>query len=301
MNKAFIAKIFCGLTAFSYLIVFAQAQAPLSAALKHRIENEVRSRYELPLAVEISVGEPMKPAILPGYDTIVVTLTGNGKTNSLDFLISQDRKTLARLEKIDVSQDLMAGINLTGRPVRGNVNGPLTIVSFVDYECPFCARMHATWFPALMKEYGNRIKFVYVDYPLEKIHPWAMHAAIDANCLAAQNPTAYWNFVDYIYANQKTVGGRSPAEASSNLDKAALDEGSRQQLNTAALNACLQKADVTAVKMSMVQGDKLGVDATPTTYVNGLRVSGVVPETEIRSVLDRALAGAGAEGAGTKP
>ena len=81
----------------------------------------------------------------------------------------------------------------------------MVAVNYDDFECPFCSRMHQTLFPELFKEYGDRVTFIYKDFPLAEIHPWATHAAVDANCLAAQNKDAYWDFADYIHANQGEV------------------------------------------------------------------------------------------------
>ena len=149
------------------------------------MQNEIRSHYSVPQQVAISLSTP-QPSDIPGYDRLVVTFTHAEKKTTIDFLVSKDRKTLARLETFDISQDLMSKINVTNRPVRGNAAATVTIVNFDDFQCPFCSRMHATLFPGLLKTYGDRVKFIYKDYPLLEIHPWAMHAAIDANCLAAK-------------------------------------------------------------------------------------------------------------------
>jgi protein-disulfide isomerase len=66
-------------------------------------------------------------------------------------------------------------------------------------------------FPELLKEYGDRVAFIYKDFPLVEIHPWAVHAAVDANCLAALNNAAYWDFADYIHSNQQVPRRRAPS------------------------------------------------------------------------------------------
>ena len=71
--------------------------------------------------------------------------------------------------------------------------------------------MHQTLFPQILNEYGDRVTFVYKDYPLTEIHPWAVHAAVDASCLAAQNNDAYWDFADYIHANKQAVDSEKTA------------------------------------------------------------------------------------------
>jgi protein-disulfide isomerase len=270
----------------------AAISVSLNATVVRRIETEIRSRYSVPPGVDIQLSPP-EASVVPGYDQIVVTFVHDEKKTIFDFLVSKDRKTLARLETIDISEDLMSKIDVKGRPVRGNPNAKVTIVNFDDLECPFCARMHATLFPGLLKAYGNRVRIIYKDYPLTEIHPWAIHAAVDANCLAEQNTDAYWDFSDYVHSNAKEVGGKTPAEAFGNLDKQTMAEGEKHHLDAQRLKACAQKSDDSAVRASMAEADKLGVDATPTLFINGEKVSGALPEADVRAIIDRQLTLAG--------
>ncbi len=276
------------------------AASALPPDVTRRVQTEIRSHYNVPNSIDISVGAP-KAADLPGYDTVVVTFSGGSHTTTHDFLISKDRKTLAHLEKMDISQDLMSKIDVKGRPVRGNANAKVTIVNYDDFECPFCSRMHATLFPELLKEYGDRVRFIYKDYPLVEIHPWAMHAAVDGNCLADQSTEAYWEFADYVHANQREITPKAPgdqgqpnwSEAFSKLDAIAKERATKHNLDQQKLDACIKKQDESAVRASMTEGDKLGVDSTPTLFINGERISGVAPDDQLRAILNRALAAAG--------
>jgi protein-disulfide isomerase len=272
---------------------------PLSPDVVHRIQTEIRTHYNVPQQMTISVADP-KPGLVPGYDDLVVTLLGGSKPSNHDFLISKDRKTLAHLDKYDVSQDLMSKMDLKGRPVRGNPDAKVMIVNFDDFQCPFCSHMHSTLFASIFKEYSDRVKVVYKDYPLIEIHPWAMHAAIDGNCLGEQNGQAYWDFADYVHANQKLVAGKSRADAYTNLDSFAKEQGQKYQLDQEKLQACVQKQDESSVRASMAEADKLGVDSTPTMFINGERFTGAVPEGELRAVLERALADSGQASANAK-
>jgi protein-disulfide isomerase len=260
--------------------------------VSHRIQTEIRTHYNVPQQITISVGAPTAGNV-PGYDDLAITLLGGSHPSTHEFLISKDRKTLAHMEKYDVSQDLMSKIDLKGRAVRGNPNAKVMIVNFDDFQCPFCSRMHANLFANVFKDYADKVKVVYKDYPLVEIHPWAMHAAIDGNCLAEQNNEAYWDFADYVHANQKLVAGASRTDAYSNLDNAAKSQAQKHQLDEGKLQACVQKQDESAVRASMAEGDKLGVDSTPTLFINGERFTGAVPEQELRSVLNRALTDSG--------
>jgi protein-disulfide isomerase len=264
----------------------------VSPEITHRIQSEVRSRYNVPPQVKVSVSEP-KPSDVPGYEQVVVTFSEGTHSSSHDFLLSKDRKTLAHLEKIDISQDLMSKIDVKGRPARGNADAKVTIINYDDFQCPYCSRMHQTLFPGLLQAYGDKVKIIYKDYPLVEIHPWAMHAAVDANCLGEQKGGAYWDFADYVHANQRAIAGRGSQEAFANLDHAAAEQASKHQLDLPQVQACIKKQDDTAVRASMAEGDKIGVDSTPMLFINGERISGVVPEEVLHSILDRALTDAG--------
>ena len=266
--------------------------AALSPDITRRIESEVRSRYSVPFQIDISISPPEHSAVA-GFDKITLTFTGGGHTTSHEFLVSTDRKTLARLERFDISQDMMSKIDVKGRPVRGNAQAKVTIINFDDFQCPYCSRMHATLFPGVVEKYGNLIKIIYKDYPLTEIHPWAMRAAVTANCLGQQSSEAYWDFADQVHAKQHEVSGQNPTEAFANLARIAGELGEKRHLDGQKLTACIAANDETSIRASMAEGTKLGVDSTPTMFINGEKVSGALPESLMRSIIDRALVAAG--------
>lgn len=267
--------------------------------LARKIEHQVRSFYSVPTEVKVTVGGITPNSDVPGYDTVSVTMDdGQGKRKEYSFLISKDRNTMLRLTKFDLTKDpfaqTMSKIDVSGRPTRGAKSAKVVVVNFDDFECPFCSRMHQTLFPEIFKEYGDRVTFIYKDYPLAEIHPWAIHAAVDANCLAAQNGDAYWDFADYIHANkaevdsQKTTAARLDA-----LDRMVLLQGQKHNVDLPKLQACVKAQNEDAVRASMKEADALGVDATPTMFINGQKIDGAVPIGEVRSALDAALKDAG--------
>jgi protein-disulfide isomerase len=262
-----------------------------------RIERQVRTYYSIPAAVKITVG-PLRPSDFPNYDALTVHMDSAEKKADYDFLLSKDGKTLLRMTKLDLTKDPYAEnakkISVGDRPVRGQKDAKVVVVNYDDFQCPFCSRMHQTLFPEILKEYGDRVEFVYKDYPLAEIHPWAMRAAVDANCLAAQNADAYWDLVDYFHANQREISG----EKTRDLQFAALDrlttlQGQNHNLDQTKLQSCIKAQNDDAIKVSMHEGDSLGVNATPTMFVNGQEIDGVVSAAEFRTVLDAALQQAG--------
>jgi len=282
------------------------AQNPSPAAaddarLDRRIELLVRAQLQLPPSYEVKVGAKAK-STFPGYSTLPITFTLPSKPDVkpavVDFLLSDDGKTLVRLMKFDLTKDPANVARLTNRPVRGTETAKVTIVNFDDLECPYCARMHQELFPQTLERYKGLIKVVYKDDPLVEIHPWAMHASIDANCLADLSGTAYWSYVDYVHAHGDEISGpdRDVAKASATLDRLAREQGAKEKVDANKLDACLKKQDDGAVLASMQEADHLNIDGTPTLFVNGERISGAQPIDQVWKAIDRAL-----EAEGEKP
>ena len=241
----------------------AEASGKLSPELARRVEVLIRSKSTISPDYEMQIGTRTKSDV-PGFDEISVTFTNEGKSSKpVTFLLSTDGKTLAQFSKYDISKDPKLLVSGDGRPARGGpANAPVLVVGFDDLECPFCAKMHQQLFPALTERYKDQIHIVYRDFPLDQ-HPWAMRAAIDTNCVAAQSPGGYWNLVDYIHAHAAEMGGeeKSLAKANDTLDSLARDEGKRQKLNADALSACIAKQDDAGIKASVKLGEALGVDS----------------------------------------
>jgi protein-disulfide isomerase len=272
-----------------------QAAGKLSPELTRRVEVLIRSKSDIPADYDIQIGPRLKSEVA-GFDEISVSFVANGRTSKpVPFLLSTDGKTLAQFSKYDISKDPKQLVSAVGRPSRGGpADAPVLIVGFDDLECPFCAKMHAELFPALLERYKNQIRIVYRDFPLDQ-HPWAMRAAIDANCVGAESPVGYWNLVDYIHAHANEFGGedKSLAKANETLDTLARDEGKRQNLKAESLNACISKQDDSAIKASMKVGEALGVEATPALFINGEKIEGAQPLANVYRMIDNALLASG--------
>lgn len=278
------------------LLSFTCSAQVLPNDVQQRIERQLRVTYELPESVKLTISES-RASEFPNYDALTITVGDTGK-KTYEFLLSKDQKTLIRMTKLDLSKDPytenMKKIDIKGRPVRGNPNAKVVVVSYDDFECPFCSRAHNTLFPDLLKEYGDKIAFVYKDFPLSDMHPWAIHAAVDANCLAAQSNDAYWDFADYIHKNQVEVNSMSGRDNQfAQLDRITVNEGTKFKLDSDKLESCTKTQKEDAVRASMKEGESLGIDGTPTMFVNGQMVNGARSTDEFRAIFDKALQQAG--------
>ena len=272
------------------------AGANLSPGEARRVEVLLRSRTKMPPDYVVTIGA-RSPSDIPGFDRIPVTFSSaeHPAGSPVFFYLSKDGKTLAQFSTYDVSADPKTNVPATGRPFRGGPEGaPVDVVAFDDLECPFCAKMHAALFPAITQRYGDKVHIIYRDFPLSQ-HPWAMRAAIDANCVSTQSSAAYWNMVDYIHAHADDFGGKehSLAKANEMLDTLALDQAKKDNLKTEPIEACIKKQDDSAIKASMKNGDELGIEATPILFVNGEKFEGAYPVEDLFRMIDGALLAAG--------
>ena len=161
---------------------------------------------------------------------------------------------------------------------------------FDDLECPYCAHLNKELFPALTDHYKEQVRVVYQSFPSEG-HPWAMHAAVDTDCLGQLNPDAYWAAVDNIHERAAGYGGneRKLALAEEELDVETIEQGRRAHADEAKLQACIKKQDTAPEKASLAIGEKLGVIKTPTFFVNGAKFEGDVPIEFVFDMVDNAL------------
>jgi protein-disulfide isomerase len=272
-----------------------KAQTPAAGAIdaktQRRIEVMVRTQFDLPADYDLVLGT-RSPSQFAGYDTLPVTFKRGSKTQSIDFLIATDNSKLAHLDTMDLTKDPAAQIPIAGRPVRGNPDAKVTVVGFDDLECGYCGLMHKELFPETLDRYKGLVRFVYKDFPLVELHPWALHAAVDANCLADQSGDVYWTYVDYLHSHGDEVTGetRDPAKSYAALDRIARQEATLGKLDSARLDACIAKQDASVPQMSAKFAEALGIQGTPALFVNGERINGgAVPQQQVWMVIDRAL------------
>jgi len=268
----------------------AAAPAPVNAELERSVSKLVLATFNLPPWVNVKITERTPSKEFPGFDKLSVVLSSGEQKQTREMLLSKDGKTLYTMTMMDLTRDpqaeTMAKIDLQGRPVRGNKDAKVTVVVYDDYQCPYCSRMHQTLLKVL-ESYGDRIKVVYKDFPLTRIHPWAERAAIDSGCLAKYSGDAFWDFADYVHSHGGDLQkSKKPLEE---LDRIALESGKRHNADMAALEKCIREQPSEQLDQSIAEAEALGIDATPSVFVNGLKMNGAVPEEQLRMVLDKEL------------
>ena len=182
-------------------------------------------------------------------------------------------------------------------PARGPANAPVTIVEFSDLECPSCKAAQSTMEKLWQDEPDMR--FIFQNFPLETMHPWAFLGATYADCLGRENPEAFWKFESTVYADQEQVSSLLPASytsvqeamkqagpaiAKKLQEMIAASGGSPQQVAACAA----EPATAERVRKSIKLGEDLDVTGTPTLFVNGRRIGNVngMPYEVLKSIID---------------
>ena len=163
--------------------------------------------------------------------------------------------------------------------IRGNVEAPVTIVEYSDFECPFCRTFHPT-VQQILADYPDQVRWVYRHFPLDDIHPDARPAAEASECVAEQGGNDnFWQFADGLFDNQSRLGENLYKELVGNLG-----------LNVSQFEECLvSRKYQDRVETDLTEGADLGVRGTPGSFVNGEPVSGAVPYQTLKGAVERAL------------
>ena len=160
----------------------------------------------------------------------------------------------------------------------GDPNAAVTIDVFEDFQCPFCKQVQPT-VHELLSRYRGKVKLVHKDLPLDSIHPQARQAAEAARCAYEQGK--FWEYHDKLYAN-------SPKASADDLKSYAKEVG----LNTDSFDRCFTSRKYKAlVQEDLNQGAQLGLNGTPTFFINGREISGNQSLSDFEAIIDEELAG----------
>ena len=181
-------------------------------------------------------------------------------------------------------------INIAGAPSLGRADAPVTIIEFSDFECPFCQRFKQSTLPEIKRDYidTGKVRYVFLDFPLEQMHAKARKAAEAAHCAGEQGK--FWEMHSVLFENTANLDLRQYPEYAKRLN-----------LNAAAFDACLRAGTQSAkVNRGLAAGRAVGVGATPSFIVTktdggdvvggGLIIRGAQPYERYRQALDEALA-----------
>jgi protein-disulfide isomerase len=241
---------------------------------KATLENYVRHIDLFRGDVTFKIDDPKPSKYLPGFSEVLVHLIFNGVEKDELYYISADGQTIVKGDVYDLSkrpfQTNLDKLTLADQPSFGPAGAPVTIVEFGDFECPDC-KMEAPILRHDMTEaFGGKVRVVFKNFPLESVHPWARAAAIAGRCVYQQEQAAFWKFYDWIYDDQDQITG-------DNLNAKVLAWAAGNGVDAIKLGRCIDtKASEPEVDRSIAEGHALGVTGTPTLFINGRKIGGLV-------------------------
>ncbi len=141
---------------------------------------------------------------------------------------------------------------------RGPETAPVTLVEYGDYECPYCGQAYPI-VKEIQRRLGDRLRFVFRNFPLTQSHPHAEHAAEAAEAAAVQEK--FWQMHDYLFEHQQALDDAHLVQyaAALNLDKEMFVREMTEHVHT------------NRVHEDFMSGVRSGVNGTPTFFINGLR------------------------------
>lgn len=195
---------------------------------------------------------------------------------------------LVRLRQVQLISERV-NISTNHDPSKGSALAPITIIIFSDFQCPYSAKLNG-WvrtdkgfgydenydlIKQLSEKYKNRIRFVYRDFPLSKIHPYALQAAEAAECAHEQG--SFWEYHNKLYQNSNKINDNTLREFAEEigLDMTTFDE-------------CLKSEKIEAEVLNDIEeGLAAGVRGTPTTFINGVKIVGAKRIELFEEVIDK--------------
>lgn len=284
LPTATAAVIICLASAAQALL--AATPEPMPKVDKARMLAYLRYAEGWSDKVEAVMDDP-KASVFPGYGELDVHLTFQKQKLDRVYYVTGDGQRIISGTVYDVNQSpfkaTLSKLDIKGAPSFGPDSAPVTIVIFSDFECPYCRDEAKTLRESLAKKYPNEVRVVFKDFPLEAVHTWAKRAAIAGHCVIEQNPQTFWPYHDYMYEHQKEISG-------ANLDTKVLEFAKQQNLDTLQLSSCVQNgATAKLVEDNLDQGRALGVQQTPTMFLNGRQVAGAVPLEQLDLVIQMEL------------
>jgi len=210
----------------------------------------------------------IKPSEAEGLAEVDVVVTGSQGPQEQKFYVTPDSKHVVIGEIMpfgshpysEYQKTLEKGVN---GPARGPANAPVTVVEFSDLQCPHCKEAQPTVNQLMTKR--QSVRLVFQSFPLPQ-HDWAAKAANYADCVARASNDAFWKFIDSVYGAQSDM-------TASNADEKLTVLADNAGVKGTEIAACAAKPETTTrIERSQDLGKKLGVNSTPTFFVNGRKL-----------------------------
>lgn len=190
-----------------------------------------------------------------------------------------DTRTDPLLEEKEKRRKLEAGLIAPKAPALGPANARATITVFSDFQCPYCSRLAYMLRNEVLPFERDNVRLVFRHFPLQN-HAWARAAAEETACAGEQNVDYFWHFHDFIFERQREL-------TKENLHQKLVEESKRLPgLDVRAFNRCLAEHKTAAtIDNDLSVGTGIGVEGTPSVFVNAQQIQSVVNPEQVRSLI----------------
>jgi protein-disulfide isomerase len=270
--------------AFDLAKTFSKAPGPGVALDKRALEVYLRRLESLIPEVAVRIEDP-KPAAFFAGSEVAVQFSYKGQVKDEHYIISSNGAALIRGQAFDFKrspfQANLDKIKTEGEPsFGGSVDAPVTLVMYVDLECPYCKAEMGVVRQNVAQTYRDKVRVVFRDFPIAEPHPWAVSAAVAGRCIYRQDHNKFWNFADWMFSVQSEI---TEQHLSGRVKQWAAENG----IDPGVFSACLEsKATEPEVEKSLQEGLSLGVSVTPTSFLNGSILEGTVEWAVLRQLIN---------------
>jgi protein-disulfide isomerase len=257
---------------------------------KSEIAQHVRTQFKVPETTRLVVG-PLRTSPFPNFQATTVTADDGKTQQTQEFFVTRDNRWLVLGTIFNLTADprreALRAINTANQPSQGPTTAPVTVVQYSDLQCPSCARFHEFLEKELVPRYGGKVRVVFKEFPLVNIHEWSLAGSIAAQCVYQIDPASYVRYRSQIYQNQSSING-------TNARDRLLTLGEQIGIDRLKLATCMDaKVTLARVEENYREGTKVGVQSTPTSFINGRMIVGLPSVEEFYKAVDEALRGAG--------
>lgn len=263
------------------------ARGGVDAAWAAAHSTQLRRVLNLPAPYRLEF-KKVRESPLPDYYLVWFDVVGRDDRRPLALYVSRDGQRVRYEQRLyeldDPFRGLREQIRLENVPVRGPAGAPVTVVEYSDYTCGYCRRFFETLEKPLFQRYGSQVRLVYKNFPLTGLRSWSEDAAVAGACAFRQGNESFWALHERLFQKSERL-----QEGRALYGELAREAG----LNLLAFTACLdERQSLPDVTRDQEEGERLGVDGTPSFFVNGRPIPGLVRPEHFFQIVDEELAAA---------
>ncbi len=254
---------------------------------KSEVVQHLRTQFKIPETTSVTATD-FRPSPYSDLLATTVTVTGGREQPQVqEFFMTKDTRCLVVGSLFNMTVDprlhALRTITTVNHPSVGPASAPVTIVEYSDLQCPSCARMHEFLEKDVLNKYPGKVRVVFKDFPIPSIHDWTLTATIAGQCVYQIDPSLFVPFRSLVFKNQQNVNV-------TNVRDLMISYGEQLGVDRVRLAACIDsKASLPKVEANFREGQSVGVQATPTSFINGKMVVGMPSLESFYQTIDEAL------------